>query len=283
MSWAITETNLLDFWAGGQSLGSLFYDAQIAQQVTVTPCPMSLIIIHYFTAFVHKNGTFLQNMPLLSISILPSQPSLLPSAKTKKKVTKPLFQGYLLPGSNCDIKARAFGRGLYSVVPRSKSWSILHFRKAKSYLRSSYENHWGYCTFKWTFPIRLMRRSLTGQCGRDWSLKFPALILGLCAYFICNLAGSLERTVWPPPPLTCTVVCHHSHTTCLHPNDREAALWHKISLLWFWLNELAKVFNFQAKTNLFRLPDRLPFTHHMALVSPQTFMSIFILVSTSAK
>lgn len=59
-------------------------------------------------------------MSLLSISTLPSQPSLLPFAKTKKKATKPLFQGYVLPGSNQDAKARAFSGGLYSVAPRSK-------------------------------------------------------------------------------------------------------------------------------------------------------------------
>lgn len=53
----------------------------------------------------------------------------------------------------------------------------------------------------------------------------------------------------------------------------------KTSLLHFWLNELPKVFHFQAKPNLSNLPDRLPFTHHMALVSPQTFMLVVLKIS----
>lgn len=183
----------------------------------------------------------------------------------QKNVNKTPFLRYLHPGSNHHAKARAFSRGLYSVAPRSEGWSILGFRKAKSSLRSSQENHWGFCTFKWTFPIRSMSRPLTiqrGILGRDRSLIFPALILGLYDYFMtCKLAGGLEKTVWPPrpcPPLTCAVVCQYSHTTGLHPNGRGAALWHKTSFLHFWLKEFAKGFTFQDKTNLTTLPDRLP-------------------------
>lgn len=64
MSWAMTETSPLGFWADGQILGSLPFDAQTAQQVTGRPCPTSLIITHYFMAFFHENDTFLQNMSL---------------------------------------------------------------------------------------------------------------------------------------------------------------------------------------------------------------------------
>lgn len=145
----------------------------------------------------------------------------------KKKGNKTPFRRYLLPGSNHDAKARAFSRGFYSIAPWSKGWSVLDFRKAKFSLRSSYENHWGFRAFKWTFPIRSMSRTLTiqwGIFGGDWSLIFPTLIQGLRDYFTTfKLAGSLAKTVWPSQSFPCT----HLHSSSAQPHLLFAPKWHR--------------------------------------------------------